>query len=68
MNADVEEVRVLGTRGADEVGVNQPENAGEKDPGVAVGEGIVEELASACRLAGGPSPNCCPWVDDDACS
>ena len=56
--ADVGEVRVLGARGAEDVGVDQPGNAGVKDPGVAVGEGIVEKLGSACRLAGCSSLSC----------
>ena len=68
VNADVAEERVLETRGSEGGGVTQPRTAGEKDPGVVVGEGSVEELALVCRLVDGSSPKCCPFVNDGVCS
>ena len=68
VNADVVEERVLETRGSEGEDVDQPRTAVEKDPGVVVGEGSVEELALVCKLVGGSSPKCCPFVDDGVCS
>ena len=53
VNADVAEERVLETRGSEGDGVAQPRTAGEKDPGIVVGEGSVEGRARLGLQVGG---------------
>ena len=52
VNADAEEERVLEAGSVKEEGEDQLWTVGEKDPGVAVGEGNADEVVLACELVG----------------